>query len=97
MKHPTKPGQLCRVIGGRSQANDEGTGPNIGKTVTTLFLHQMQAGDCVPVWHCKGEGLQTYYGAGTEADFLKNWLEVLEEDSTQLDRTTTKELCQPSL
>jgi hypothetical protein len=68
--HPNKPGQVCRVIGSRSLDNGEGPGPNIGKTVITLFLHQQQANDRVPVWHCSAGKLETYYGVGTEADFL---------------------------
>lgn len=79
VKRPTKPGQLCRIIGGRMQVNGEGTGPNIGKLVYTLFLHQQQADDRVPVWRCLGEGLQTYYGVGSECDFLSVWLELVEE------------------
>ena len=78
MSNPTKPGQHCRVIGGRMAFNDEGKGPNIRKIVTTLFMHKEQAGiEQENVWHCKGEMLQTYYGVGSEADFLECWLEVI--------------------
>ena len=86
---PTKPGQKCRVVGSRTQENGEGAGPNMGKTVTTMFLHQMQAADSVPVWHCSGQGLQTYYGAGTEADFLNRWLQVIEETPQPPKETDT--------
>lgn len=79
MNHPTKPGQRCRVIGGRMAFNGEGKGPNQGKEVTTVFMHIQQAGiEMENVWRCRGEGLQTYYGVGTEADFLECWLEVVE-------------------
>lgn len=91
---PTKPGQKCRVIGGRMNHNDEGRGPNIGKTVETMFLHAEQAGiEQENVWHCKGESLQTYYGVGTEADFLECWLELIEPDAEPpAVKTTEKEL-----
>ena len=79
MNPPTKPGQQCRVIGGRMPFNGEGVSPNAGKTVTTMFMHDEQAGvEQENVWHCRGEALQTYYGVGTEADFLECWLEVIE-------------------
>ena len=79
MQRPTKPGQKCRVVGGRGKDTGEAPSLNLGKTVTTMFLHQLQAGDAVPVWHCRGENLFTYYGNGSEADFLNYWLEVIEE------------------
>lgn len=79
-KHPTAPNQRCRVIGGRGIDTGEAPSPNQGKVVTTMYLHQIQAGDSVPVWHCRGEGLQTYYGVGTEIDFLNYWLEVVIEE-----------------
>lgn len=44
MTIPTKPGQPCRVIGGRSPLNGEGTSPNQNKIVTTVFLHDQKAG-----------------------------------------------------
>ena len=91
IERPTKPGQLCRVTGSRSQANGEGDGPNIGKKVTTMFLHQQQADDRIPVWHCSGEGLQTYYSVGSEADFLMTWLEVIKADPIPPVSTTTKQ------
>ena len=82
---PTSPGQRCRVIGGRMAFNGEGKGPNQGKTVITAYLHAEKAGiEQENVWHCRaaeGEVLQTYYGAGTEADFLECWLEVIEPDA----------------
>ena len=85
MNPPTKPGQRCRVIGGRMAFNGEGKGPNQGKEVVTVFLHQEQAGaEQENVWHCRaaeGQTLQTYYGAGQEADFLECWLEVIEPDA----------------
>ena len=90
-KHPTAPNQRCRVIGGRASDNDEGPSPNLGKTVHTVYLHQQQADDRVPVWHCRGEGLQTYYGVGSESDFLNYWLEVIEELPTS-PQALTKEL-----
>jgi len=82
--NPTKPGQKCRVIGGRLAFNDEGKGPNIGRTVTTVFLHPEKAGiEQEDVWRCSGESLVTYHGAlGNEADFLGCWLEVIEPDQT---------------
>lgn len=77
--NPTKPGQRCRVIGGRSPANGEGTSPNQGKIVVTQYLHKEQAGvEQENVWHCASKDiLTTYYGAGHEADFLECWLEVI--------------------
>ena len=77
--HPTKPGQRCRVIGGRSTANGEGTSPNQNKIVVTQYLHKEQAGiEQENVWHCNStEVLTTWYGAGHEADFLECWLEVI--------------------
>lgn len=96
IERPTKPGQRCRVVGSRSKDNGEGDGPNMGKEAKTMFLHQTQAANSVPVWHCSGEGLQTYYGVGTEADFLNYWLEVIPEVpiapevvTTQQERTTS--------
>lgn len=80
MNTPSKPGQLCRVIGGRMAFNGEGKGPNQGKLVVTMYMHPEQAGvEAENVWHCRsadGSQLQTYYGAGTEADFLECWLLV---------------------
>lgn len=82
MTYPTKPNQRCKVIGGRMAYNDEGKGPNIGKEVTTMFLHTKQAGvEQENVWHCRakdGEMLQTYFGVGNEADFLECWLQIIE-------------------
>ena len=84
MNPPTKPGQRCRVIGGRMAFNGEGKGLNQGKEVVTVFLHQEQAGaEQENVWHCRaaeGQTLQTYYGAGQEADFLECWLSKIEPD-----------------
>lgn len=81
MTAPTQSGQRCRVIGGRSNHNDEGKGPNIGKIVVTMFLHPEKAGiEQENVWHCQATNtdiLHTYYGAGREADFLECWLEVI--------------------
>lgn len=95
MSLPTKPGQRCLVIGGRMAFNGEGKGPNQGKEVVTIFLHADKAGiERENVWHCKGDGLQTYYGVGTEADFLECWLQVIEPEGlgalprvAELDRT----------
>lgn len=85
MTIPTKPGQRCRVIGSRMAFNGEGKGPNQGKTVVTMFMHAEKAGiERENVWHCRAEGgdvLQTYYGAGPEADFLECWLEVIDPDA----------------
>ena len=85
MTIPTKPDQRCRVVGGRMAFNGEGKGPNQGKIVTTVFLHPDKAGvEQENVWHCRataGGVLQTYYGAGNEADFLECWLEVVEPDA----------------
>lgn len=86
MSIPTTPGQRCRVIGGRSNHNNEGQGPNMGKVVVTMHLHAERAGiEQENVWHCQATGediLQTYYGAGREADFLECWLEVLPPETT---------------
>lgn len=96
-KHPTKPNQRCKVIGGRSSDTNEGNSPNKGKVVFTMYLHQQQADDRVPVWHCKGKDLFTFYGNGTEADFLNYWLEVIDDepeplkaDSTHLEKVTNE-------
>ena len=66
--------------------NGEGQGPNQGKEVVTVFLHADKAGiEQENVWRCRaasGHVLQTYYGAGGEADFLECWLEVVEPDSS---------------
>jgi hypothetical protein len=46
------------------------------------------------VWHCRsfdGSVLQTYYGAGTEADFLECWLEVCPPEK-QTPKILEKEL-----
>jgi hypothetical protein len=84
MSIPTKPGQRCRVIGGRSPFNGEGKSPNEGKVVLTVFLHDLKAGmEKENVWHCRsadGSFLTTYYGGGPEADFLECWLEVIDPD-----------------
>jgi hypothetical protein len=81
--HPTKPGQRCLVIGGRMAFNGEGKGPNQGKEVVTVFLHAEKAGiEQENVWHCRakeGDTLQTFYGAGSEADFLECWLQVVDD------------------
>jgi len=96
MNPPTKPGQRCKVIGGRMNHNDEGRGPNIGKIVFTMWRHNELAGiEREVVWHCRamnGE-LHTYYGVGPEADFLECWLEVQdpEPEAPKVD-TTEKEL-----
>jgi len=75
--------------------NGEGQGPNQGQEVTTIFLHSEAAGlEQEAVWHCKakdGELLQTYYGAGTEADFLSCWLRVVEPDAVPASITTSQE------
>jgi hypothetical protein len=79
--HPTKPGQRCRVIGGRSPANGEGISPNQNKVVVTEYLHHAKAGiEQENVWHCRSannEVLTTFFGAGFYADFLECWLEVI--------------------
>jgi hypothetical protein len=94
MSAPTKPGQTCKVVGGRSAFNGEGAGPNQGKTVVTVFLHKEQAGvELENVWHCKakeGDTLITYYGAGTEADFLECWLEVIPPEAAPLTVTSSE-------
>jgi hypothetical protein len=50
--------------------------------VVTQFLHKDQAGiEQENVWHCASKDvLQTYYGAGYQADFLECWLEVIPPD-----------------
>lgn len=92
MTTPTGAGQRCRVVGGRMAFNGEGKGPNQGKIVTTMHLHDEKAGaEQENVWHCKGESLQTYYGVGSEADFLECWLEVVEPEQDQKTQTDQKE------
>lgn len=97
MFEPTKPGQRCLVIGGRMAFNGEGKGPNQGKEVTTVFLHEQRAGiEQEPVWRCKakpGEVLQSYYGAGDTADFLACWLQVLPDEAPPaVERVTEREV-----
>lgn len=93
---PIRPGQRCRVIGGRMAFNGEGHGPNIGKEVITVFLHPEQAGDEQEnVWRCQaasGHVLQTYYGAGDSADFLECWLELVDPETTLTTSTTEREV-----
>lgn len=93
---PTRPGQRCRVIGGRMAFNGEGQGPNIGKEVITVFLHPEQAGvEQENVWRCRaasGHVLQTYYGAGDSADFLECWLELVDPETTLTTSTTEREV-----
>ena len=93
---PTRPGQRCRVIGGRMAFNGEGQGPNIGKEVITVFLHPEQAGDEQEnVWRCQaasGHVLQTYYGTGDSADFLECWLELVDPETTLTTSTTEREV-----
>lgn len=93
MTTPTKPGQRCRVIGGRSTANGEGESPNLNAIVITVFLHKEQAGiEQENVWHCSStQILKTYYGAGYEADFLECWLEVIPPEVAP-DKMLQKEL-----
>lgn len=82
MTIPTKPDQRCRVIGGRMAFNGEGKGPNQGKIVTTVLLVGQAGIEQENVWRCKSDDvLQTYYGAGHEADFLECWLEVIDPDA----------------
>lgn len=84
MTTPTRPGQKCRVVGGRMAFNGEGKGPNQDKIVTTVLLLGQAGVEQENVWQCKstgGEVLQTYYGAGPTADFLECWLEVAEPDA----------------
>lgn len=96
MTYPTKTGQRCKVIGGRTPFNGEGVSPNQGMEVTTMFLHDIKAGvEQEKVWHCRakdGEWLQTYFGVGNEADFLECWLEALPEVDTQTSGSKEKEL-----
>lgn len=76
--------------------NGEGKGPNQGKEVVTVFLHPEQAGpEQENVWRCravKGETLQTYYSAGSEADFLECWLEVIDEPDAPQQTVTEQEI-----
>ena len=96
MTYPTKAGQRCKVIGGRTPFNGEGVSPNQGMEVTTMFLHVIKAGvEQENVWHCRakdGEWLQTYFGVGNEADFLECWLSVIPEVDTSTKQTETKEI-----
>lgn len=79
--HPTKPNQRCRIIAGRTEANDEGVSPNLGKVVTTVSKYAIMAGGTNPVWKVSGKGLITYYGAvGDTIDCLAIWLEVLPDE-----------------
>lgn len=87
MTIPTKPGQRCRVIGGRTPYNGEGKSPNQDQVVVTMYLHAERAGiEQENVWHCQAEQgtLQTYYGTGPEADFLECWLEVIPPEPVEL-------------
>jgi hypothetical protein len=95
---PTAPGQRCLVVGGRMAFNGEGRGPNQGKEVVTVFLHRERAGvERENVWRCRaatGTVLQTYYGAGQEADFLECWLQQIEpeappQEATEREQETT--------
>jgi hypothetical protein len=90
---PTKPGQRCRVIGGRATANGEGQSPNFGKIVVTQYLHDNKAGiEQENVWHCCSSSLlTTYYGAGLEADFLECWLEVMPPEPVRTKETQLEE------
>lgn len=89
--HPTKPGQRCRLIGSWSLDTEGKQGPNHGKEVTTVFLHQIQANDCVPVWRVRGENLTTSFGGvGNECDALNYWLEVLPPNETPPEDTVAK-------
>ena len=81
MKHPTKPGQLCRIVGSWSLDNQLGKSPNTGKLVTTVSLYPMLAGGTTPVWRVSGKGLISSYGAvGDSVDCLLHWLEVIEPE-----------------
>lgn len=84
MKHPTKPGQRCRLIGSYSLDVDGVAGPNHGKVVITVFLHQVQANDSVPVWRIRAvDGvtlITSFGGAGQECDALNYWLEVIDDE-----------------
>lgn len=76
---PTKPGQLCRIIGSWSLDTEGKRGPNHGKLVTTIFLHDEKAADTVPVWRVQGASLTSSYGGtGFQVDCLEYWLEVVE-------------------
>lgn len=76
---PTKPGQLCRIIGSWSTDDPGVTGPNHGKLVTTMFLHDEKSDGRVPVWRVQGASLTSSYGAtGNQVDCLEYWLEVVE-------------------
>jgi hypothetical protein len=74
--------------------NGEGRGPNQDKEVVTLFMHAEKAGnEQENVWRCRGkEVLQTYYGAGPEADFLECWLEVIDDPDEILKVDTAQEI-----
>jgi hypothetical protein len=96
-KSPTKPGQRCRVIGGRMNHNNEGRGPNIGKEVITLHMQPEQVGvERENVWRCQakeGQTLVTYHGGiGNQADFLECWLDVIEPTPAQKGMQTAEEL-----
>lgn len=95
MNPPHKPGQRCRIIGGRMAFNGEGQGPNYGKEVVTMFMHAEKAGvERENVWHCQainGYELVTYYGFGREADFLECWLQAIEPLPPKV-KEQTKEL-----
>ena len=92
MKHPTKPGQKCRIVGSWALDTEGVKGPNHGKEVVTVRLHQMQAADRVPVWRITGKDLVTSGGViANEIDALNYWLEVIDEVEPPKVMTTEKE------
>jgi len=81
---PTKPGQLCRIIGSWAHENRLGKSPNLGKMVTTVSLYPMLAGGTSPVWRVSGTDLISSYGAvGNSVDCLLHWLEVVEPEPVE--------------
>lgn len=86
MKHPTKPGQLCRIVGSWATDTEGKVGPNHHREVTTVSLHTMMADDRVPVWHVhSADPLVTSMGFVTnDLDCLNYWLEVIDPEAAPL-------------
>ena len=93
MKHPVRPGQKCRIISSWSLEIEGRKGPNHHKEVTTVFLHQLQAGEeQAPVWRIKGNSLITSFGVvDDQIDCLNRWLEVIDEIQAPDALTTNTE------
>lgn len=102
MKHPTKPGQKCRIIKSASSR-----GSSVGLEVQTRWVHneilrldKFEGGvhsveDIGLVWRVQGEGLASVPKNGSvpanQADVPAVWLEVIEEIQTPDALTTNTE------